>query len=236
MKIHEYQAKIILKEYGVTVPSGEVAYTPSEAKDIAKKLGGACVLKAQIHAGGRGKGGGIKIVTTPEEAEEAAKKGKTLFFLGGRDGVAGHAARILKSIYPNLNVVGVSSPYIPIEGRELLWAEDEDRMIAKQINESGADILLIGFGNPKQEIWFERNRNRLNVPVSIGVGGTFEFISGITSRAPLWMQKMGMEWFFRLCMEPKRLLKRYIVTVPLFIYYNIVELIQFSYNKVIGRT
>lgn len=74
MKIHEYQAKAILKAYGVEVPSGEVAYTPSEAKDIAKKLGGKSVLKAQIHAGGRGKGGGIKVVSTPDEAEDVAKK------------------------------------------------------------------------------------------------------------------------------------------------------------------
>ncbi len=74
MKIHEYQAKAILKAYGVEVPSGEVAYTPSEVKYIVKKIGGRCILKAQIHAGGRGKGGGIKIVSTPQEAEELAKK------------------------------------------------------------------------------------------------------------------------------------------------------------------
>ncbi len=74
MKIHEYQAKAILRAFGVEVPSGEVASKAAEARNIVRKLGGKCVLKAQVHAGGRGKGGGIKIVSTPEEAEEMAKK------------------------------------------------------------------------------------------------------------------------------------------------------------------
>ena len=74
MKIHEFQAKEILKTYGVPIPRGEVARTPAKAKKIAEKLGGKIVIKAQIHAGGRGKGGGVKVVDTPEEAYQAAKK------------------------------------------------------------------------------------------------------------------------------------------------------------------
>lgn len=74
MKIHEYQAKEILRKFGVAVPRGKVAYTPSEAKDIAKELGGTVVVKAQIHAGGRGKGGGVKLAKNPEQAEEIAKQ------------------------------------------------------------------------------------------------------------------------------------------------------------------
>ncbi len=74
MKIHEYQAKEILKKFGVPVPRGKVAYNPSEAKDIAKELGGTVVVKAQIHAGGRGKGGGVKLAKNPEQAEEIAKQ------------------------------------------------------------------------------------------------------------------------------------------------------------------
>src|SRR3972149_2435435 len=75
MKIHEYQAKEILKKFGVPVPKGKVAYTPSDAKAIAKELGGGTVVvKAQIHAGGRGKGGGVKLAKNPDEAEEIAKK------------------------------------------------------------------------------------------------------------------------------------------------------------------
>ena len=74
MKIHEYQAKQILARYGVRIPRGEVAYTKEEARAIANKLGGTVVVKAQIHAGGRGKGGGVKLAKTPDEAEEIAGK------------------------------------------------------------------------------------------------------------------------------------------------------------------
>jgi len=78
-------------------------------------------------------------------------------------------------------------------------------------SQSNADILLLAFGNPKQEIWFERNRLRLKVPVSIGIGGTYEFIVGSVARAPLWMQKTGTEWIFRITQDPKRLIKRYLI-------------------------
>jgi len=74
MNIHEYQAKEILREYGIPVPEGRVASTPEEAKKIASEIGGKVVVKAQIHAGGRGKGGGIKLVSSPDEAEAAAKE------------------------------------------------------------------------------------------------------------------------------------------------------------------
>ncbi|MBI4561615.1 MAG: acetate--CoA ligase family protein, partial [Candidatus Rokubacteria bacterium] len=74
MRIHEYQAKAILREFGVPVPAGEVADTPSQARDIAEKLGRRVVVKAQVHAGGRGKAGGIKLVSTPAEAESAARQ------------------------------------------------------------------------------------------------------------------------------------------------------------------
>ena len=74
MKVHEYQAKVILAKYNVKVPRGEVAYTKEEARDIAKQLGGLVVVKAQIHAGGRGKGGGVKLAKSPEETEDIADK------------------------------------------------------------------------------------------------------------------------------------------------------------------
>ena len=80
MKIHEYQAKAILSRYGVPVPQGDVVFTPEEAGAVARKLGGTVVVKAQIHAGGRGKGGGVKVVKSPDEAQQAAQKmiGSTL--------------------------------------------------------------------------------------------------------------------------------------------------------------
>jgi exopolysaccharide biosynthesis WecB/TagA/CpsF family protein/anti-anti-sigma factor len=139
--------------------------------------------------------------------EEASKQNKSVFFLGGKGTAGKKASEKLKSVNPNLIVAGVSSPFVYVEGEAML--EEEDFSLLEEINNSKADILLIAFGNPKQEIWFERNRHRLSVPVSIGIGGTFEFITGSVARAPLWMQKAGLEWIFRILQDPKRLWKRY---------------------------
>ncbi len=98
-----------------------------------------------------------------------------------------------------------------VEGETIADADETDMAIVERINRSGADILLIGFGNPKQEIWFDRNRNRLSVPVSIGIGGTYEFIIESVARAPRWMQQTGLEWVFRIAQDPGRLWKRYFV-------------------------
>jgi N-acetylglucosaminyldiphosphoundecaprenol N-acetyl-beta-D-mannosaminyltransferase len=139
----------------------------------------------------------------------------------------------LKSQYPNLKIAGIDSPFVRIEGEALDAALDEDWAIVDRINRSGADILLIGFGNPKQEVWFERNRHRLQVPVSIGVGGTYEFIVGSVARAPGWMQKYGLEWLFRITQDPARLWKRYFVgffkfgmmIFPSIVYYRFKKLV-----------
>ncbi|MDM8543404.1 WecB/TagA/CpsF family glycosyltransferase [Desulfococcaceae bacterium HSG9] len=147
----------------------------------------------------------------PALGREAAERGKSLFLLGGKGDVGQRAADVLTKRNPGLEIAGVYAPFVHVEGEALDFTEQEDREIVERINRSGADILLIGFGNPKQEIWFERNRNRLNVPVSIGIGGTYEFIVGTVTRAPRWMQKTGTEWIFRITQDPKRLWKRYFV-------------------------
>ena len=147
----------------------------------------------------------------PRLAEEASKRRKSIFFLGGRGDVGQRAADLLKERYPGFEVAGVYSPFVHVEGEAILETEEVDREIVEQINQSGADILLLAFGNPKQEIWFERNRRQLKVPVSIGIGGTYEFIVGSVARAPEWMQKSGSEWIFRITQDPKRLIKRYLL-------------------------
>jgi anti-anti-sigma regulatory factor len=108
-----------------------------------------------------------------------------------------------------LKIVGVDSPFIHLSGRKLSKENESDNAIVSKINASRPDILLLGFGNPKQEVWFERNRYKLDVPVTIGVGGTFSFIAGTVRRAPAWVQSLGMEWVFRILQEPGRLWKRY---------------------------
>lgn len=170
----------------------------------------------------------------PRLAEEAAKRQKSLYFLGGRDGVGEQTSQVLKQRYPDLKIAGVDSPFVHVDGEELEWAEDEDLPIIEHINRSGADILLIAFGNPKQEVWFDRNRKHLKVPVSIGIGGTYEFIVGSVSRAPEWIQKTGFEWVYRITQDPKRLWKRYFVgffklglmVLPAILYYRYQRLLN----------
>jgi len=147
----------------------------------------------------------------PALAAQAARRGVSLFFLGGRGDVGRRAADLLVRQNPDLKVAGVSAPFVYTEGEQLAAFEAEDAAIVEEINAARPDVLLIAFGNPKQELWFARNALRLKVPVSIGIGGTFEFIVGTVPRAPLWIQRAGLEWVYRILMEPQRLWKRYAV-------------------------
>ncbi|MBW1722678.1 MAG: WecB/TagA/CpsF family glycosyltransferase [Deltaproteobacteria bacterium] len=146
----------------------------------------------------------------PRLAEEAARRGKSLYFLGGGGNTAKEAAAVLKERCPGLVIAGTDAPRVDLEKGCGIRKEEADRSIIERINRSRPDILLIAMGNPKQEIWFHRNRERLKVPVSIGVGGTFAFISGRVLRAPGWVQDVGLEWLYRLFQEPGRLWKRYL--------------------------
>jgi len=139
----------------------------------------------------------------PALAEKASQEGKSIYFFGGADGSARRTANILKTLYPDLKIAGFSAPMIDMEN------EIENMVEIARINVTEPDILLIALGNPKQEFWFNRYEKYMKVPVSIGVGGTFEFISGITSRAPEWMQRTGLEWIFRMAQDPGRLINRY---------------------------
>ena len=94
---------------------------------------------------------------------------------------------------------------------------EELARINSEIQATAPHILLVGLGAPKQEKWIHANYQQLNVPISIGIGVSFELISNMVKRAPLWMQKRGLEWFFRLVVEPRRLWQRYIIGNPKFI-------------------
>ncbi len=145
----------------------------------------------------------------PALAERAAQKGYSIFLLGAMPEVAARAAQILQGRNPGLKIVGiVSPPYSSIL--------EMDPAIAAQIREARPDILLVAFGNPKQEKWIGMFSKQLKVPVMIGIGGSLDFIAGERKRAPQWMQKVGMEWLFRLLQEPGRLWKRYVVDLVIF--------------------
>ena len=140
----------------------------------------------------------------PALAERAAQKGYSIFFLGAAPGVAARAAHILQTRYAGLKVAGVSSPPV-----KTLF--ESDNALLQTIGDAHPDILLVAFGNPKQEKWINMYAPRLSVSVMMGVGGTLDFIAGATRRAPQWMQRAGLEWLFRLIQEPRRLWRRYIV-------------------------
>jgi len=142
----------------------------------------------------------------PNLCDKAAKMGHGVFFLGGREGAARKAASVMRSRYPGLRVVGTYCPPMGFE-RDA----SENAKIVRMILNSGADIVFVGLGSPKQEKWIDRFHSQYGASVSIGVGVTFEFVSGMVRRAPLWMQRTGLEWCWRLLMEPGRLWKRYLV-------------------------
>jgi N-acetylglucosaminyldiphosphoundecaprenol N-acetyl-beta-D-mannosaminyltransferase len=147
----------------------------------------------------------------PALADRASREGLSLFLFGGAEGVARDAARRLQMLNPGLRIAGTAAPFVHTEGPGMVTGVADDAGMVERINASGADILLVGLGNPKQELWFNRNRHRLRVPVSIGVGGTFEFITGAVRRAPDWIQRLNLEWAFRITQDPMRLWRRYAV-------------------------
>jgi N-acetylglucosaminyldiphosphoundecaprenol N-acetyl-beta-D-mannosaminyltransferase len=110
-------------------------------------------------------------------------------------------------------------------------AESEFVDLGKMINTAQADIVWIGLSTPKQEIFAKRLSNYVRVHFIITVGAAFDFLTGRVKQAPAFVQRIGMEWFFRLVTEPRRLYKRYLKVVPLFLFYAAVDLIKLNYNK-----
>lgn len=137
------------------------------------------------------------------------KKSVKHFLLGGKEESVSGAAKIMSEKYSNFDVVGHQHGYFS--------AEDEDR-ICDEINSAKPDILWVGLGKPKEQIFCIRNKEKLNVPVIISCGGCYNYITGEYSRAPMWMQKYGLEWLYRMASDPKKLFWRYLVTNPHAIY------------------
>ena len=134
----------------------------------------------------------------------AAEKGYRVYFLGAEPEVCETAVGKVRAQYPGIQIVGHDSPpYKP------LLEMDHEGIIAR-IKAAKPDLLFVGFGCPKQEKWIQMHYQTLGVPVCVGVGGTIDFLAGHRKRAPLWMQKSGVEWIYRMAQEPRRLLKRYV--------------------------
>lgn len=117
------------------------------------------------------------------------------FLFGAAPGIADKAKLKAETLYPGIKIVGTRNGY---------FKSDDEPEIISQIKTSGADILLAALGVPKQEKWLAKYKNELGVPVSIGVGGTFDVMAGVVKRAPLWMQRARLEWLFRAMLQPSR--------------------------------
>ena len=140
------------------------------------------------------------------------EKGYTHFFYGSTESTLAKLEKELLAKYPKLRIAGMYAPPF----RDL--TQDEDEEIVRRINESGADFVWVALGAPKQEKWMYDHKNRIG-GLMIGVGAAFDFIAGTTKRAPLWMQKLCLEWVFRILQDPRRMIPRYLNTNFTFLYY-----------------
>ncbi len=159
----------------------------------------------------------------------AAEKGYSLYLLGSYPGVASAAALNLSKKYPGIKIAGTHHGYFSCEDRENCGdvkngnnekSKEEEEKIIAEIKENKPDILLVGMGVPKQEKWIDKNLKSLNIPVCMGVGGSFDVLSGRIPRAPLWMQRHGMEWIYRSIKQPNRAFR----TLALFYFIWLVTL------------
>ena len=156
--------------------------------------------------------------------ECAADKGYKLYFLGAKKQVVKKAVENLYQRYPTLKIVGWHDGYFNF---------NQDTNIVNAIRDAGPDVLFVAMSTPLKERFISKNLKRLSVPVCIGVGGSFDIAAGICKLAPEWVSKMGLEWFYRMIQEPKRLWKRYLVTNSVFIWLILREIFE-KYFKILN--
>lgn len=150
--------------------------------------------------------------------EVCEQEGFRSFFYGGHEGVPEKLSETLKAKLPKLKIAGTfSPPFRPLQ-------EGEESAIIDSINKTHPDIVWIGLSTPKQELLMNKWKGRIKAPLMIGVGAAFDFLSGGKKQAPKWIQRSGLEWFFRLCSEPQRLWKRYFFIVPAFLILAFLQL------------
>lgn len=146
----------------------------------------------------------------PPLCKLASSKGYSIFLLGAAEGVGQRMKANLEATYPGLDIVGEQHGFFDHE-------KDTDTVI-ENINALKPNILLVAFGAPRQEKWIRRYIDKIDANLLLGVGGLFDFYSGDKKRAPLWMRNSGLEWVYRLYLEPGRLWRRYIIGNPMFVY------------------
>jgi exopolysaccharide biosynthesis WecB/TagA/CpsF family protein len=191
-------------EYRVSLQKADLLYADGAGMRLAAKLSGKPLVDNV---------NGTDLF--PLLCRNAAEAGVSIALLGAKSGVAERCAEKMISVDENLKVVWTHHGYLEGEG---------DQSLISSLNESGADILLVAMGVPLQELWVSRHASELDAAVIMGVGALYDFYSGDVARAPKFMRKIGLEWLFRLMLEPRRMFFRYVVGIPVFIF-------RFLYDK-----
>jgi len=135
--------------------------------------------------------------------ELAASRGYRVYFLGAREEVIRTVITKYRAKYPDLCIAGFHNGY---------FTREEEKETIREIRDSKPDILFVGMPSPEKEMFLSGNLEAMGIPFGMGVGGSFDIVAGKTKRAPLWVQRIGLEWFYRFCQEPRRLWKRYLMT------------------------
>lgn len=164
---------------------------------------------------------GIDLMTNLVEL--ASKRKYRIFFFGAKEEVVKKVVDKYREMYSSDIIAGYRNGY---------FQKEEEADIAKQIADSKADILFVAITSPKKEVFLNTYKDVIKTPFVMGVGGSFDVVSGMTKRAPLWMQRNGLEWFYRVMQEPKRMWKRYLITNTIFIKMVLMEKLELSRNKV----
>lgn len=147
------------------------------------------------------------------------------FFYGATEDTLAKLIKKIVGLFPGIKITGsYAPPFRPL-------TREEDDGIIEMINKAAPDVLWVGIGCPKQEVWMHSHREKLNIPVMVGVGAAFDFLAGTKPQAPAWMRNSGLEWLFRLLTEPGRLWRRYIVNGSLFIWYLFIELATTPFKR-----
>ncbi len=154
-----------------------------------------------------------------------AEKGYRPFFFGAEEEVVKKVVASFQAIYPSLNIAGYRNGY---------YVPEEEDSIAEIIRDSKADMLFVGFSSPKKEKFLNQWMPVMQVPICMGVGGSFDIVAGKTKRAPKWMQEAGLEWFYRTIQEPRRLWKRYAKTNIVFIGMVVREWVGQRFNRLMS--
>ncbi len=150
-----------------------------------------------------------------ELVARCAEDGRGVYFLGATDEVLEELVRRFREQYPSLKISGYRNGY---------W--DDDAAVVREVHDAGADLLFLAIPSPRKEFWLGEHLDALGVPFVMGVGGSFDVVAGKVRRAPVWVQRIGCEWIYRVVQEPRRLWKRYLVGNAQFAWLTIKELVR----------